>query len=145
MVYSLGSKGKLLFLVERASAPMLKHIRQDFSEYVVIVTRRGRWMNGSIHCHEVLPQVIKDFSDKLRINHPFLNKDGEPAHHVYLEDSAGSHLGDYCKATKEADLIEQRAKFFRGNHMTRVPIYGCGTPERAPPDQQFRVLKLAVY
>ena len=64
---------------------------------------------------------------------------------MYLEDSASAHLGDYCKATGEGGLIQLREMFFRDNHMTRVPIYGCGTPERAPPDQQFRVLKLAAY
>ena len=138
VTYSVARKGKLMFLVERCSKQMREHITRDFGDKVVILTRHGKWMNGTIHAHVCLPKVLEPFVRDLRGAH------GNDQAALFIEDFCPSHVADKCIRTGEVGLVAVREAFFNSLRMYREVIHGGGTPQRAAPDQMFKVLKLLV-
>ena len=142
--YSVAAKGKLLFLFDRCPTTVLAMILEHFGDRVVIYTRYGRWMNGSTHAHG-LPLVVVPFCNVLRDNYAGHHEDSSENWIVYIEDDCASHRGDKCDKTQETGLVALRQECFDGNRIDRQIIHGGGTPERAPPDQAFKILKALAY
>lgn len=146
--YSLLKKGKLLFLFNRAPQWILRDIKTTFGNRVAVYTKFGRWMNGSAHVHALLPEVLGPFVDELRRDRPQStdvhgsNLEPQQPWSMFIEDDCKAHKSDKCNKTGEIGLRALRQAWFDTRHVNQKLILGGGTPDRAAPDQMFKVLKM---
>ena len=139
VTFSPCAKGKVLIMAARCTTKMRKNIERDFGKHIHLITGAGKSVNGTVHARRVLPEIIGPFARSIRHDSKYSNE----RKCLYLEDIASVHTGGRCTQTSDVGLQQVRKDFFTAASMERECLPSNGTPDFAPPEQMFKVAKLA--